>query len=300
MLHLIEGIPYFYRVLGYGYGLAYADLIEVPQGAERTAVPDDAGARPARHVRPMRAGDLGALRRLHQETQGRADITRVWTDDDWAPMIPAADDDPFWLLVSTDPAGDPEEATGYGLLRFWEDFGFELSNLTTSDEASAEALVSEAVARAGDHRLALRRRPHDPSGAVVARHGSRLRWFNARYTKAADPLRLLEALRPVLEHRLAASSFASARGELVLSSFRSSILVRYADGAIELEPAPGRADPDEDGSAGIPPEWFTALVLGRFEPAVLEERVDDVLFGPHLPLVEALFPARVADVDWSI
>jgi predicted N-acetyltransferase YhbS len=303
LLHLIEGIPYFYRVLGYGYGLPYPDLVEVPK---TTAAGTDVGAdaaEPDRVAVPVRLGtadDLDALRALHGASQARADLVRPWSEDDWSPMVPDADDPRRWLLVSTAPAADGEQVTGFALLRFWEDFGFELSHLTTVDEAGAEALIDEAVGRAGDHRLALRRRAHDPSGAVVARRGAPLRWFNARFVKVPDPLALLVALRPVLERRLAASALAEATGELTLSLYRRSVLLRYAAGALELEAAPGRADPDEDGSAGVPPDWFAALVLGRHPPAVLEERVDDVLFGPHLPVVEVLFPALAADVEWSI
>jgi hypothetical protein len=50
----------------------------------------------------------------------------------------------------------------------------------------------------------------------------------------------------------------------------------------------------------VAPDWLPALLLGRFAPAELERRVDDVLFDDHLPLVETLFPPLTQHLSWLV
>src|SRR5690606_9922251 len=174
---------------------------------------------------------------------------------------------------------------GFGRLVHYEPFGVVVSFGATDDEAAAEALLDAARQAAGGERLFVSPRLGDPLETVAARQGKPWSGFLARYTKVPDPLALLTALRPVLERRLARSPFADATGELVLSLYRTSLVVRYDAGTITLDTAPGHQDPPEDGVPGVPPDWFAALALGRFDPAELEARVDDVYLGEHLPVV---------------
>jgi hypothetical protein len=47
---------------------------------------------------------------------------------------------------------------------------------------------------------------------------------------------------------------------------------------------------------GVAPDWFPALVLGRWGARGLAARVDDVLLGDHAPVMDVLFPALPADI----
>jgi hypothetical protein len=52
----------------------------------------------------------------------------------------------------------------------------------------------------------------------------------------------------------------------------------------------------EHSGVGVAPDWFGALVLGRWGAADLAARVDDVFYGRHHRLMDVLFPKLSCDV----
>jgi predicted N-acetyltransferase YhbS len=290
LLHLVEGIPYFYRALGYGYGLGYPTLYEPRPGEPWQGVADIT-------VTTATADDLPAVRRLHERGRARADLVRPWPDHDWVHLLTNLQASGDRLLVARRGA----DVVGCGTLVYYDDFGFDLCDATADDTEAADALLGAAQAAAGDERVVAEDHPGDPFGVRLRDAAEAMRWFNARYIKVPDHHALLEAIRPLLDRRLAASRLSSAHGMVPLSSFRSTVEIHYERGRIiELRTAPGLQDPLEEGGAGVPPDWFGALVLGRFDPLELEERVDDVLFGDHRDVIEVLFPQLRAAVDWMV
>jgi hypothetical protein len=240
---------------------------------------------------------LPAIRRLHDVVQARADVFRPWADHDWEAWLPNVWASGHRLLVALRD-GEP---VGFGTLVYYEEFGFDLAGPVAADADAADALIDACRIAAGEARLVIEDRPGDPFGDRVRARGVHVPWFSARYIKVPDPWALLDALRPVLDRRLASSALAAQSGVLPISSFASTIEVHYADGRItDLRRAPGLQDPSEEGGIGVPPDWFGALVLGRFSPAELEARVDDVMFDGHRDLVEVLFPPLLVDVDWML
>lgn len=289
LLHIVEGIPYFYRVLGYGYGLSYPPMRDIAVGS--------APAIPGVEVRDAVPADLPAMRALHDTAQQRADLVRPWSDADWEGLLDTVPDAHESVLTAQRDAN----VTGWARFIQYDDFGFVLSHGAAVDDDAARALLAAARERAGDARLAAMPRAGDPFGCAVEAVGQPFPWFEARYVKLPDPFRLLGRLTPLLNARLQRSRFASEAGELVLSLYQTSIVLRFADGTIQaIESAPGRQDPPEEHAVGIAPEWLPALLLGRFAPSELERRVDDVTLGEHLELVEVLFPAVAADVEWLL
>ena len=71
---------------------------------------------------------------------------------------------------------------------------------------------------------------------------ARRKWL---YVRIADPARLLRHLWPVLDARLAASSFATASGRIDISFYHSGAAIGYSAGrVIEVErDAAGRFGP---------------------------------------------------------
>lgn len=65
---------------------------------------------------------------------------------------------------------------------------------------------------------------------------------------------------------------------------------------VGVDRAPAVEDPTVVQGVGIAPDWFPALVLGRWGATSLAERVNDVLLGRHRELMEVFFPRRPADV----
>jgi hypothetical protein len=101
----------------------------------------------------------------------------------------------------------------------------------------------------------------------------------------------------VLSERLAASPFASASGELVISLYRSAVALAYEQGTVVgVDAAAAVREPDEEGGVGIPPDRFATLVLGRYGALGLEAREDDVTLGRARALMAALFPPMVNDL----
>src|SRR5262245_2706370 len=70
VFHLVEGIPYFYRVLGYGYGLSYPSM--------RDITPDAVAPDPRHDVGDAVEADLPGMQVLHETAQGRCDLVRPW------------------------------------------------------------------------------------------------------------------------------------------------------------------------------------------------------------------------------
>jgi hypothetical protein len=117
------------------------------------------------------------------------------------------------------------------------------------------------------------------------------------YVRVPDPVALLETLRPVLSARFAASPYAGRDGELVISLYERGVALDLADGAVAaVRAVPGVEDPFDDGGVGVAPDWFGALVLGRFGASGLEARADDVTLGRKRGLMDALFPPVATDV----
>jgi hypothetical protein len=170
----------------------------------------------------------------------------------------------------------------------------------TVDDASTDALLGHAVADAdADGALVI---GFDAPGTI---HGARLAALGRSappmpgyYTKTPDPVGLLRALEPALSTRLRGSDrFADRAGTLELSLFNLGIAIDHDDGAVtDVRSIPGVENPVEQSGVGVAPDWFGALVLGRWGASGLAERVDDVMLGRHGRLMDVLFPALDSDV----
>jgi hypothetical protein len=123
----------------------------------------------------------------------------------------------------------------------------------------------------------------------------------ALYVRVADPVRLLDQMRPVLSDRLRRSLLRGSSGRLLLSQYTSSILLSYADGeVVSVEAGPGEQDPVEKGGAGVPPDLIATLIYGRYGARELDARHDDVRLGAAAPIMEILFPRLEADIATSL
>lgn len=286
LVQFIAGIPYFYRRLGYSYGVSYPTVHRLPGGALT--------AHGGWEVRRAEAGDLPVVKRLHERALAAADLRVLRHDDDWAGVVDDRDNVNGLYVAAL--GGDVR-----GWMRFVcypTDEICMVVQAGTTDLAAAEVLTGHAVELSGDLALYLLDRPGDPYGAFVRSAAfADLDEFNAIYTRIPDPVALLDALRPVLDARLSASELASTEGELVVSLYSRSIRLTYRHGAVDaIEWAPGVEEPDGVTSIGVPPDALDALLLGRFGASGLAARVDDVTLGRLRAVADVLFPPLVADV----
>jgi len=284
---VITGIPYVYRRLGYGYAFAagqvrrLVDVPEAPPGWEVVdAGPDDAESVATQYERSGAHFDIG-LR--HEVAAWRWLLTGAPT---WAERVRLVRRDGRVQGLARTQIRREE--------RYWVSWG------TAESPDAATALLADAAALAPDDLKGyLLDRHADAWGSVAERaavHDPAS--FEAVYARIPDPVAFLDAIRPVLSERLAASPFAADSGELRVSLYEDGFVIAYERGEVtgvrrDTEPA---LDPLDDDGAGVPPDAFPALAFGRFAATELEVRYDDVGFVKDRALVAALFPQQHVDL----
>jgi predicted N-acetyltransferase YhbS len=301
----ITGIPYLYRRFGYGYGLDYPPFL-LPRGPDPAEDhPSTAGDLTFRTARP---GDHPAIRRLDALRPPTG--LRVERDDtSWATITTICAPDTFEHLTVAEHGGQivgwmrtqdkPEDDRVYLAAAAVDPDG---------PEATAASLVAHAREAAGDRVLVVFDQPDTPFATQLATAtdlGGHARHDHGIYVRVPDPVALLTALRPTLSSRLAASRYAERGGELggelVISLYERSVTLDLGVGGragdiVGVRDTPGIEDPFHDGGVGVAPDWFGALVFGRWGAIGLEQRADDVTLGRSRGLMEALFPAVPTDV----
>lgn len=300
LLQVIGGIPYFYRKLGYGYAFDVPATFSV--GVSSAPTLDERSVT----VRRMRADDVAWLVEL-EVRRPRVGLT-VRRDEAVVRTLLARtepdDGDLPWETVLVAERG----GTRVGWMRTvtWaEEAQFFLLPGSAPDLEVAQQLLAHAMV--GAQRMADRLgrplevlasdQPGTPWSRAVHQAGRPRPEPSAYYGRVPDPVALLRALEPVLSQRLAASGLAADRGELVVSLYERGIRLAWDGGRLTtIEAAPPDPDPFDHGGIGIAPDWFPALVLGRWGASGLVERTDDAMLGDHAPVMDVLFPARPNDV----
>lgn len=289
LVQLIGGIPYFYRRFGYGYGLD-APTLFLFDGVRVAAQAPAANLR----VRDAVPDDLDALVTLEQErlTTGLR-VTR--TEREWRRALAMCHTNPHAHLLVAEDCGHV-----IGWTRLFDQPNelrtFLLPSVAQTTEA-VTALVQDALQRAGEHMLI----GFDSPGTVFATQlrvlGDSFDYGLGYYARIPDPLAFVEFLRPLLSQRLTASDLAEACGTLEISLYSTGVALDYEAGSVTaIRVIPGVEDPTDHDSIGVAPDWFPALVLGRWGAKELARRVDDVIIARDHHLMNVLFPARAADV----
>jgi predicted N-acetyltransferase YhbS len=293
LLQVILGIPYFYRRFDYGYGVDYPVLWS-PRG--ECLHPD-----PSVTVRPATADDLPAIATLERRRPPdglRADRTAAL-----ARQLAAS-------ARGRPPGGGADRllvAERNGAVMGWmallvrpEDGRLWILPALTVDDGVTDAVLAHTLAVAdatGDLPVYAHDSPGTRWSARLAAVGAPLARELAIYVRVEDPVAVLRRLRGVLSARLAASPWATGRGEVTVSRYVDAVRLRWADGAVtDIDPVPAEPDPVEVGACGVAPDWFPALVLGRWGAAELARRVDDVTLGTQADVLDVLFPRRAADI----
>jgi ribosomal protein S18 acetylase RimI-like enzyme len=286
LAQFVGGIPYLYRRFGYGYGLDHPLLFLFDLGLTQPA--------DGIEVRPVQASDLEAVRHL-EELRRLPGLRTVRDEARWRLLFDLVMASDYEALLVAEAAG---ELVGWARLHRDDDERrvYLLPSVARTEHA-VDALVCAAHDWAGDELLVGFDAPGTVFGRRSAALGSSINYDLGIYTRVPDPLAMLEHLRPLLEERLRSSDLANSRGELVISFYTTGVAIDYANGAVEaIRPRPPVEDPTEQDVVGVAPDWFGALVFGRFGARGLAERADDVLLGGHHRIMDVLFPKRPSDV----
>ncbi|HLL67118.1 MAG TPA: GNAT family N-acetyltransferase [Micromonosporaceae bacterium] len=283
LAQVMVGIPYFYRQFGYAYAMPIAPVrpVSVPPAPRPTA--DRTVARRATMA------DIPAMAALQAAEQAGADLAMPHSPPCWRWLV-AREGTTQWLVerdgvaVATGRTTPPED-------------GGVLSETAAADAGGAHALVRHALEVVGPE-LKVRERPGTVAGKALAGYlGAAPTGPELYYARVPDAAALLEQLRPVLSQRLAASGFADATGEALVSFFRFHVRLPYAAGEVGPVTAGGTMQaPYSAGGAGVAPDQVAPLLFGPDGLAGLARRHPDVYAGPNADLMHTLFPPVRSDV----
>ncbi len=295
VLQLMIGIPYFYRRFGYEYAVDIAparELVGAVTDVDR-GTGDGGGT-----LRDAVEADLAALVALQDAAQSGVDLA--------VPHPPAR---LRALLAHTASRTVVLERGGVVVasarVRDDEEDGLLVAEAAAVDVAAARALLAGLVARAAGRELAVVHRAGTVTGeAWDGLLGPADEAAEQYYVRVPDPARLLDALRPVLEERLAADGAVldlgtgpggRPRDALVLSTFGAHLRLPVMDGRLGATETGGPMQaPGAVGGLGVAPDQLGALLLGSRGFAGLRRIRPDVYGDPELG--ERLFPPLTSDV----
>lgn len=276
-VQLMIGVPYFYRRFGYVYAVPmhrYAKLAAVPP------VP------PGVTVRPGTGTDIDAMHRLQDRVQAAVDVAMPHSAACWR-----------WLVDRDGSVQEVAERDGEVVatarVTGVQDGEVRVGEVAGTDADGVRALLAAAAGRPGAEKVQVADRPGVPGLAALLGDRDRQDWY---YARVPDWAALLEALRPELDRRLAASRFAGDSGELLLSSWSSHVRLPYAHGRLGPVRSGGPMQtPVSSGGSGVPPDALAALVLGC-GAAGIEDRFPDAYLGRTREIMTVLFPPQRADL----
>ena len=274
LVNVMLGIPYFYRLFGYTYAIPISDTRPV---ASRPEVEGHA-------LREAGVEDIPVMARLTDAEQARADLRMPHSPGLWRWLV-ERDGSTQWLVerdgvpVATGRTTPPEE-------------GVRLCEVAAVDEAAAHALLALTEA------TEVTERPGTVAGAALEPFlGPADEEANSYYVRIADPVALLEHLRPVFGRRLVDGGFGDQEGEAVVSFYRSHVRLPFKSGEVGPVVPGGRMQaPGVAGGAGVAPDMLASLLFGPHGLRGLTARQPDVYPGPRADLMQALFPPVRADL----
>ena len=285
LAQLIVGIPYFYRRFGYEQALGFAIMelgaISTPSGWD---------------TRRATTADIEAVLHLDRAALTRAAVATPVSKAAWTRYVNGGRRCNYEAYV----AERDGEVGGVGLLVDWGEEFLYAGGIAATDPDGARAVLAAVAERAAPRQVRAFDRAGTAAGAALATVARRTGDFGV-YLRVADPVALLDRLRPVLDARLAVSTWSAWSGEAVLSLYERGIRFVVEKGRVAaVDEVAGHHDPTAAGQAACPPDLIATLIFGRVGPEALEERADDVDLTPHRDLVGILFPRQAHDLPTEI
>jgi hypothetical protein len=288
LAQVIAGIPYFYRRFGYEYAVPFHRVWVLDGPSPRPSAP--AGWR----VRTAVAGDAERLRDLQLAAVEGVGVAALPGDVSWWRRRVSSGVESPWLVAVGD---DDDDRIGAAATLGDGPPGFDdvtvVGAAVVTDDVAFDALLAAAASDAGDKAVAVQQR-RAVDGVLAGRATLDPRQYSL-YVRVADPLALLQRLRPALSERLLASAFASARGRLRLSLYRRTIVISYADGDVTAV-EPDRSDDAHLPTIEVPPDLVATLLFGKHGATGLAERHEDVALRASAELADVLFPRLERDI----
>lgn len=288
VVQVMIGIPYFYRLFGYAYGIDIPPALavpELPRAAEHPPAGDGRG-----RLRLAHRDDVDALTVLQGGAQAAFDV-RMPHSPQRRRWLLEHEGSRTWLLERAGiPVATVRARSGDGEVL--------LAEAAAVDRAAAEEVLRQVAALTPQARLTVVLRAGTVTGAAWQELtvADPARGAEQYYVRIPDPAILLDRIRPVLRDRLAAAGLDRAGHDLVLSTFRHHYRIPVgADGLGPVTTGGVMQAPGAVGGAGVAPDQLAAVVFGAGLIATSRVR-PDVYPGPDRDLFDVLFPPVTADL----
>ncbi len=292
-LSQIQGIPYYYRQFGYEYALP----LEGGWNILLRDIPDDLPASAAGYrFRAATLDDVPLLARLYDETMRGLAIHAVRDTDIWRFLLDHTPDSQAaaetWIVLDAD-----DQPAGYWRI---EKFGFgpgltvgEASNMSHPAAMAVLGHVKRLAVERGKADIRLSCADACPLVPTAKAWGAKDTGRYAWQIHLPDVTRLLRAIAPVLERRIAASPFAGLSETVSINMFRETYTLCFEGGKITAVEPVGFTD--WPGGLSIPPLLFAPLVLGyRSREELRAAHPDVAIWGQSQYLIDVLFPKMSA------
>ena len=285
-LSLIEGIPYYYRQFGYTYAIDHRGYDSLPVWC----IPDVPTGLAGRYaLRPATPEDAPLLTELYREAMAPLQFAARRDEGYWRFLLERAQY-PV-RLVERRPNG---YAVGYVVTAPLGDQGGlrVLESAVAEREAGLALLAALKGESAGEIQLGW------PESGTLVQIGRSLggaplpayQWL----LRIPDVPRLLAAIGPCLERRLAASPCARLTADIRLNLYREAFSLRFQAGKLAGAEPLGFVDSSMGADGGdlcIPPEAFVRLVTGYRRLGELYDSWPDIVVKPAVrQVIEVLFP----------
>lgn len=284
LFQIIVGIPYFYRRFGYEYALPVQPLRSLAPEVE--VVPPRGWT-----VRVAGMDDTDLVLGMQATARVGVPVSIAMAAQVWSHVLAS----PVYATLLGIHGERPQAMARLYL----DDDTPILFDVVADSSDGLAALVAAVRHRHPGHRILLLSRRHlEPLLAAWDTDD----YSYAYYVRIADPVAFLDAVRPVLEARLARSQFEAQAGDGLISLYRSSIEFTHDHGRLSRFRAGGpQQAPVSRGGAGVPPDLFATLVLGSLGVDELRKRHPDFRPGKMRELLGVLFPRVPSDVStWVI
>jgi GNAT superfamily N-acetyltransferase len=287
LVQLTDGIPYFYRQFGFGYALDPPGMVVLPQIGTEDSPVASLGKTGSLIIRPAVTADIERIDHYVTACMSGFDIAPgefAW--ETWFEISEFGSDTDHLIVAESDGA-----IVGFTRAHRDGDDVLRIQSSYADSPGVARRIHTALAAIRSSGLLAL-----DCGNSIWRDHLAAQAPVSPLpfgiYARTPDPVELLRLLRPEFDRRLSAVSAPEPDRKLRLSLFTSAIILEILGATIadarEALPTDDAASPAD---AAIAPEWFPALVLGRWGAEELARRVDDVIAETNTTTLNNLFPA---------
>jgi len=306
LAQMITGIPHFYRQFGYEYAIELGGGVMVERTAMRRR-PAPAGYT----VRPATPDELPDTLALfsssHRDCLVRNDFSLdywMWMHDGidheygfgWQSLVVVDEQDRTSgaILMETRRRGRTVTVQGIAATEHASLHEILPSALHAIDDVASQLPVLPLVRMADYENIRFSVGSGHPVRRLLATaYGARDIAEDAWLVRVADLPRLLRAISPAIERRLAASPLRGFSGILAIDHYRTGLAITFERGVL-AGVTDGRPGPHlPAAAAGLPPGVILQVIFGRRTLPELRHILPDVWATPDAELLlDIIFPMR--------